>query len=108
MRKYFLFFLIILSMNSGAQNWQVRSVDGEMLLLVNMESNGSLHYSLNYKGRVVVKPSTLGIRFKEPAISLDQFQLVNFDTSYFDQEWAPVWGEYAAIRDRHKELRLPV
>jgi glucan 1,4-alpha-glucosidase len=106
MRKYFLFLMIVASVQGQAQSWELRSENRNMVLKTVLGTNGSVQYSLEYKGRIVIKPSFLGIQFKEPAIQLEQFNLVKADTSSFDQVWSPVWGEYSSIRDQHRELKL--
>src|SRR5688572_5774637 len=106
MKKYFLFLLSFSFMQANAQNWELTSANRNMVLKANLNSVGELRYSLEFKGKPVIKPSTLGMIFKEPAKNLQQFRLTVADTSSYDQTWNPVWGEYASIRDQHKELKL--
>jgi glucan 1,4-alpha-glucosidase len=106
MMKLFLIVLMMCSMYAEAQIWEMDSPDTNIKLKVELGANGKLQYSLQYKGKPVVRPSGLGIRFKEPANNLDAFRLIKMDSSVYDEVWTPVWGEYKNIRDHHKELRL--
>ncbi|HEY1114987.1 MAG TPA: glycoside hydrolase family 97 protein [Chitinophagaceae bacterium] len=82
------------------------SPDGRTGLQVTVSDDGALTYSVAFKNRPVVQPSSLSLKFKEPAVELSRFTLVKVDSSVFDQTWQPVWGEYSSIRDHHKEVRL--
>ncbi|MDQ6609203.1 MAG: glycoside hydrolase family 97 protein, partial [Bacteroidota bacterium] len=46
------------------------------------------------------------LTFKEPAVDLKRFLIVKTDSSVYDETWVPVWGEYASIRDHHKQLTI--
>ena len=106
MRKYLLIFLTMITVQGKSQNWEVTSENRNLVLKTGLSENGELRYSLEFKGRMVVKPSVLGMQFKEPLLRLDQFQLVSADSVSFDQVWNPVWGEYSSIRNQYKELKL--
>ncbi|GGA70285.1 alpha-glucosidase [Flavobacterium palustre] len=70
-----------------------------------LQSDGTPVYSLNYKGKVVVKPSKLGLELKNDAQSLlNNFIVADSKTSTFDEVWKPVWGEVASIRNHYNEL----
>lgn len=68
--------------------------------------DNGLSYSVNYKNKPAILASSLGFKFKEPDVELNNFSLVKEELSYVDQAWQPVWGEYSNIRDNHKEVRL--
>ncbi|MFL5811806.1 MAG: glycoside hydrolase family 97 protein [Flavisolibacter sp.] len=106
MRKTFLAIIILLNMSAMSQTFKLASPDGNISLTVDLNSAGRLNYSLNYKNKPAILPSSLGIKFSEPNVNLQQFSLVKADSSVFDQTWKTVWGEYSSIRDHHKELRL--
>lgn len=82
------------------------SPDGRISLQVVVSDDGTLTYAVAFKNRPVVRPSSLSLKFREPAVELARFTVVKVDTSTFDQTWQPVWGEYSSIRDHHKEVRL--
>ncbi len=72
---------------------------------VNFElmANGQPSYSITYKGKEIVKPSTLGFVLKDTEALDKGFQVTNFTTKAVDEKWNPVLGEYKEIRDRHNE-----
>src|SRR5215203_3920219 len=104
--KYLLLLCVVTSAAVKAQHLKTTSPDGAIQLSVNFTPDGNVTYSVNYKSRAVILPSGLGIKFKEPAVNLRQFKLINTDSSTYDQTWNTVWGEYRSIRDHHKELVL--
>jgi hypothetical protein len=106
MKKYLLLLLAFTAYKAPAQQISLSSPDGNVRLNVSLAATGELSYSLNYKNRPVLLPSTLGMQFREPSVSLTQFTMVKADSSSYDQTWKPVWGEYASIRDQHRELKL--
>ena len=64
-------------------------------------------YQLSYKGKLVIKPSTLGFELKDDAKSLfNDFTVTNTATSSHDSNWEPVWGEVKTIRDQYNELAV--
>lgn len=106
MKKLVLLLLSGWMMKAQAQNIKLVSPDGQLQLQTLLQTDGRLQYSLQYKNKLVVLPSSLAVVFKEPNVALRQFTLVRADSSAFDETWKPVWGEYSSIRDLHKELRL--
>lgn len=106
MQKSLLAIFMVLNLSAMSQTFKLSSPDGNISLAVELSSAGTLNYSLTYKGKPAILPSSLGIKFSEPAVNLRQFSLVKPDSSVYDQTWKTVWGEYSSIRDHHKELRL--
>lgn len=66
--------------------------------------DGKPVYSLQYKGKEVIKPSCLGFDIKgKPSLS-DGFVLKSLDRNSFDETWNVVWGEEEQIRNHYNEL----
>ena len=85
-------------------------------------------YDLTYKGKAVVKPSTLGFELKrektDEPVSFDNFNLKvsekadqkmnlyngfevqDVQTATFDETWQPVWGEESEIRNHYNEMAV--
>ncbi len=63
-------------------------------------------YSIDYKGRPVIKPSTLGLQLADGPDMTDGFKLTGTTTSTFDETWHPVWGENSSVRNNYNELLL--
>ncbi|RYJ38876.1 Glycoside hydrolase 97 [Flavobacterium anhuiense] len=72
-----------------------------------LQSDGTPIYSLNYKDKVVIKPSKLGLELKNDSKSLlNDFTVIDSAKSTFDENWKPVWGEVASIRNHYNELAV--
>lgn len=108
MRKGIVFFGLMLALGAGAQNYRLASPNGQVNLQVANGLDGSISYGVSYKGKTVLLPSQLGMELSRPKMSLQFFVINKVDSSSHDETWKPVWGEYAQIRDQHKELRLSV
>lgn len=68
--------------------------------------NGKALYSLEYKGKSVIKPSLLGFEIKNQPSLADGFSVTKTEQSTFDETWEPVWGEEASIRNHYNELAV--
>jgi alpha-glucosidase len=89
---------------AGAQ--QIQSPDGQLRLTFEVKT-GVPFYSLNYKDKVVVKPSSLGLElFNDQSGLMNGFTLAKSETATFDETWKPVWGEYKQIRNNYNELAV--
>lgn len=96
---------------AGLANWclannpiSIQSPNGQIQLTVTVDANVS--YSLTYKGKSVIMPSTLGFTLQKPAIDLRSFELLSVDSSRTDETWTPIWGEESRIRNNHHQLVL--
>lgn len=69
-----------------------------------LTDNGTPRYSLDYKSKPAVRPSSLGFKLKKGGDLKDGFEIVSVDTASVDTTWRPVWGEEAEIRDNHREM----
>jgi len=106
--KHFLFsaFLFCIGMIS-AQAQQLHSPDKQLVMTFSLLSDGTPSYTLSYKGKEVIKPSTLGFELKNDKKSLrNDFAIADTKTATFDESWKPVWGEVASIRNHYNELAV--
>ena len=83
----------------------IKSPSGELSLDVDVDSSGVPVYSLDYKGKSILKPSRLGLKADETPFT-DDFRIIGIDTVTVDRTWQPVWGEYSDIRDHFRELAV--
>ena len=83
----------------------ISSPSGELKLTVDVDAAGIPYYSLDYKGKNLVKPSRLGLRAVETAFT-EGFQIEGVDTVTIDRTWEPVWGEYSQVRDHFREMAV--
>lgn len=63
-------------------------------------------YSISYKNKPVIKPSSLGVKLVDAPDLTGGFEVVGTKASSFDETWAPVWGENDTIRNRYNEMVL--
>ena len=113
---------------AGAQ--QLTSPDGNLVMDFSLNQSGAPTYQLTYKGKAVIKPSTLGLELKREDADkqtdfewtapttgndglldartnlTDGFVVAGTKTCTFDETWTPVWGEESRIRNHYNELAV--
>lgn len=106
--KQFLFAALLwLAFFNTANSQQLKSPNEKFVMAFSLQNDGTPSYSLNYKGKAVVKPSKLGLELKNDTKSLlNDFTIIDTKTSTFDESWKPVWGEVASIRNHYNELAV--
>ena len=106
-RLLFVLSVLFFSFSASADTAiTMSSPDGNQLLSVTLHSSGALQYQLQYKGKTVIAPSSLGMKFSSPELVLTEFDLKAADSSTVDETWKPVWGEVSTIRNHYKQLLL--
>jgi len=107
---------------------QLSSPNGNFKMNFSIQAEGIPTYSLMYKGKEVIKPSKMGLELIPEAPSrefwdfsiegnvnktadlrtslYDGFEVVNTQTTTFDESWEPVWGENKTIRNHYNELAV--
>ncbi|MFV8391471.1 glycoside hydrolase family 97 protein [Flavobacterium sp. LB2P6] len=106
--KQFLFTALTwLAFFSPAKSQQLKSPNGKFVMEFSLQNDGTPSYSLNYKNKAVVKPSKLGLELKNDKKSLlNDFTVIDTKTATFDENWKPVWGEVASVRNHYNELAV--
>lgn len=104
-KRLFSFLLFLLTCGAIMAE-SITSPDGNLRLDFSVNVQGEPLYELFYKGKVVVKPSRLGLELKDDPGLMDNFTLVDAATSTFDETWKPVWGEVRQIRNHYNELAV--
>ncbi|MDE7413397.1 MAG: glycoside hydrolase family 97 protein [Muribaculaceae bacterium] len=102
--KHILFIIML----AGAMQMAATSItspSGSFILNVDVDDQGCPYYSLDYKGKEIVRPSKLGIRADETVFA-DGFSIAGIDTVTIDRTWEPVWGEYSTVRDHFREMAV--
>jgi hypothetical protein len=107
-RRLFIAILFLANVNLvyADQSINIASPDGNIQLGILHRTNGDLIYRVFYKGKTVIAPSGLGMKFSKPEVSLVRFDLLSVDSSVTDDTWKPVWGEVSSIRNNYRELIL--
>lgn len=80
------------------------SPDGNVSLDFRLLSDGTPVYSLQYKGREVIKESRMGFLVSPEFVFCKDFEQIEERTGEADTVWHPVLGQYRDIQDHHKEL----
>ena len=105
---YAALFFFMGFQNSNPQ--QLRSPNGNFIMEFALQNDGTPTYNLTYKGKIVVKPSKLGLELKEDKnikkSLLNDFTIIDKKTDSFDETWKPVWGEVTSIRNQYNELAV--
>jgi len=86
-----------------AQN-TLQSPDKNFVLQFSLSAKGEPLYSLNYKGKTVIKPSLMGFQLKNAPSLLSGFTISDVKQAWQDDTWKPVWGEVKEIRDHYNEM----
>ncbi len=106
MKQFFLLILLCLVSNSLLAQ-QLQSPNQKFQMKFSLQNDGTPVYSLNYKGKAVIKPSKLGLELKnDPKSLLNGFTIIDSTKGTFDENWKPVWGEAASIRNHYNELAV--
>ncbi len=102
--KKIIIAAMALVMALTAKAIEQQSPNGNIILKVEVNAQGTPVYQLSYKGREVIKPSTLGLELDRQENLMEGFSLKGTETSSFDETWQPVWGETRNIRNHYNEL----
>ncbi|MEO6949239.1 MAG: glycoside hydrolase family 97 protein [Ginsengibacter sp.] len=96
-----LFFLFSITFGQLLQ-----SPDGKFSMNFTI-TDSTPRYELIYKGKMIIKPSKLGLELKNDKKSLlNGFFVMDSSRAVFDETWTPVWGEVKTIRNHYNELTV--
>jgi glucan 1,4-alpha-glucosidase len=88
-----------------AQVYSISAPSKDIQANITLTSTGSLQYEVVYKGKPVIKPSALGLVFKEGNFN-SNFEIKSVDTSTFHEVWQPVLGEVKNITNHYKQIMI--
>lgn len=83
----------------------VKSPDGNITVSFSTD-NGVPTYQMSYKGKPVIKKSSLGFQLMDGKDLMNGFEQKDVKTSAFDETWKPVWGEEKEIRNHYNEMAV--
>ena len=126
MRKLVLLTFFGLTLFNICIAQELKSPDGKFVMSFSLLENGTPSYTLAYKGKLVIKPSKLGLELRSGAQKpgmdkaedmvqksvnakaslFDNFAIADTKTSSFDESWNPVWGEVKTIRNHYNEMAV--
>lgn len=105
-RKIYFISVFFLLCAFAPKAQQIKSPDGHLALTFELK-NEVPFYSLTYKDKMVVKPSSMGLDLFDDQWGLTNgFSIAKTETAEFDETWQPVWGEYSNIRNHYNELAI--
>ena len=91
----------------AATPFTIKSPNGDVTMYFTFTEKGTPIYTLNYKGKQVIKPSQLGLQLVNDKNSLmDDFKIADTDSKEVDETWNPVWGEESQIRNKYNEMAV--
>ena len=90
---------------AGANPLSVESPDGSIRLQFDTQ-DGVPTYSVVRNGKIILNPSRLGLKLKELPDLTEGFTVKSVERDAHDENWRPVWGEEAEIRDHYNEMRV--
>ena len=123
--KKLTLFIFLLTLAIQVQGHQLKSPNRTFKLNIELSDTGTPIYSLDYKGKIVIKPSELGFKLKGNKSKVElsdniedinaencdsqssmyhNFELVDVSQTTSDETWEPVWGEESVIRNHYNEL----
>jgi hypothetical protein len=86
---------------------QLMSPSGNFQMDFSLSAQGIPTYHLTYKGREIIKPSTLGLELKADSFSLtSDFIIKDSARNSVSSSWSPVWGEVKTIGNHYNELAI--
>lgn len=104
MRHFILSLILSLWVAGSAWAQTLRSPDGNLALDFHLSDTETPVYSLDYKGKPVMKESKMGFVL-HPTFQFNRdFEVVETKVTESDTTWETVWGQNREIRDHHKEL----
>ena len=107
MKKIIQTIFTFLLMFNMANAQELKSPNGNLAMRFSLLSDGTPTYTLSYKNKAVIKSSKLGLDLKNDANSLlNNFTISDTKAATFDENWKPVWGEVAQIRNHYNELAV--
>jgi hypothetical protein len=105
MRRYLFLTALAVFFSWALIAQTLLSPNGNQKLTFELQ-NGKALYSLEYKGKSVIKPSLLGFEIKNQPGLADGFSVTKTEQSTFDETWEPVWGEEKTIRNHYNEMAV--
>lgn len=82
----------------------ITSPDGALELRTAL-TNGVPTYQLTRNGNTILAPSRLGLLLREVDFT-QELELVDAETTTFDETWSQPWGEEEEVRNHYNELTL--
>lgn len=93
----------LLLASCASSSSEIKSPDSDLAFDLKVEK-GVPTYSVSYKGKTIVKPSTLGFRGMDGGVIGHDMKVDSVVHSSFSETWTPVWGENATIDNTYNQM----
>lgn len=97
-------FMLFASITSRAVSYQVKSPNGQLVLVTGVDK-GYPYYKLLRNGREVVGKSFLGLKLSNADLS-QGLKVVHQERDAKDESWEQPWGEDKTIRNHYNGIKL--
>jgi len=102
-------FLVVVIMITGtiiqAQDFSVKSPDSN--IIINVNNNEKLSWSVTFKGQSVIDQSPMGFEFRDEQPMTGNFEVTDQKTQNINEKWIPVVkSKHAEIINNYNELHL--
>lgn len=104
MRHFILSLALSLFATGSAWAQTLKSPDGNLVLDFHLSGTETPVYSLDYKGKPIIKESKMGFVLHSDFQFNQDFEIVDTKFAESDTTWETVWGQNKEIRDNHKEM----
>lgn len=82
------------------------SPDGGVKVEISLDGDGRAAYAVTRNGKAILAPSKLGFLLTD-AVKIDRrLSITGQQVRDFDESWTQPWGEWKAIRNRYRELKV--
>jgi alpha-glucosidase len=90
------------------QSVELRSPDGKTVLVAGVleGTSGNCGYALSHDGRVILRPSTFSLTFRDEAPFGEHLRVAGVTRSRSAGQWNPVYGERRIIPDAYNQVVL--
>ncbi len=102
MKKIVILIFVVSFQSFFAQD--VQSPSKEITMNFSLNSNGEPVYTVNFKGKEVIKQSKMGVSLKDGTSLNKNFIIEKSEKSSFDETWTPVLGEESSIRNHYNQM----
>lgn len=104
MKHFILSLALSLFATGSAWAQTLKSPDGNLVLDFHLSGTETPVYSLDYKGKPIIKESKMGFVLHPDYQFNQDFEIVDTKFAESDTTWETVWGQNKEIRDNHKEM----
>jgi alpha-glucosidase len=89
---------------------ELRSPDGKTVLAAGVldRTSGTCGYELSHGGRVILRPSTFSLTFKDEAPFGEHLRVASVKRSRSAGRWSPVYGERSVVPDAYNQVVLSI